>query len=326
MAIPISMRRAAWAAALLLVLPAQQALACGTCGCGLPGSSSEVSSVSGSATLFAAQGKFLVQSGLSFRDITGSFNERSTWSEKPTGSSLATLQGNLGLTYYPSEGLTMGMQIPMAANQLVGAQWGAQGAINPVDAEDGVTGPQAGGGIGDISLQGSYVALRGDELWPSLALWGGLVLPTGNAAGNPAGFTGSGVLSGQLGLSLLRTFGPLELSASAGYQRPLTQPSQAVSSAFYVGQSLLSQLQANLEVVPGWRLGLGASAFYGEIGASDVSPTASRLGKLKLIPSVEWQLTPEQGVRLAYGADPGIGPWMNSMTDRTFFAVYYRFL
>lgn len=326
MAIRFSARRAALAATALLAVPAGPALACGTCGCGLPGSSSEVSSISGSATLFAAQGKFLVQSGLSFRDITGSFNERSTWFEKPAGSSLTTLQGNLGLTYYPVEGLTLGLQVPMALNRLAGAQWGTQGSINPVDEEDGVFGPQSGGGVGDITLQGSYVALRGEDFWPSLALWGGLVLPSGNAAGNPASFTGSGVLSGQVGLSLLRSFGSLEVSASAGYQRPLTQPPQDVSSAFYVGQSLLGQLQANLEVAPGWRLGLGASTFYGEIGATDVAPTASRLGKLKLIPSVEWQFAPEQGVRLAYGADPGIGPWMNSMTDRTLFAVYYRYL
>jgi hypothetical protein len=49
----------------------QPAHAC-SCSSALPGGSSEVSSVSGTAALFAGQGRFLVQSGLSLREVTDS--------------------------------------------------------------------------------------------------------------------------------------------------------------------------------------------------------------------------------------------------------------
>lgn len=322
MAIRFSLLVAALAATGAL---AQPALAC-NCSCALPGSGSEITSVSGSSTLFASQGQFLYQTGLSFRDVTGSFNERSVWTPKPQGSTLNTVQANFGLTYYPGNEWTLGLLVPLAANYLDGALWGAQGAVVPVDEMEGTSPLKAGGGVGDVTLQASYVAYRGVDLWPSLAVWGGMILPSGNAAGEAATFTGSGVISGQLGLSALRSLGPVELSASVGIQRPLTEPAAGISSAFYVGQSVLGQLQANWEVHPDWRLGLGASTFYGEVSASDASPTAAKLGKLKLTPSVEWRFMPEQGLRLAYGADPGGGPWVNAMTDQTLIAVYYRFL
>lgn len=302
------------------------ALACGTCGCGLPGSNSEVASIANGATLFATQGKFLIQTGVSFRDVTGNFNDRGTWSEKPTGSSLTTLQGNLGITYYPTESWTLGLQLPMASSRLYGAQWGPYGSVASAffDDEDNPIGERTGGGLGDIALQGSCVTFPGDELLPSLALWAGAILPTGNAAGDPAGFTGGGVASGQVGLSLLKAYGPLELSASVGYQRPVTTPS-VVSSAFYVGNSGLGQLQANLDLPAGFRLGLGASAYRGFISGENVAPSAESLGKLKVTPSVEWRFLPSQGIRFAYGADPSVGPWLNAMTDRTFYASYFCF-
>lgn len=315
---------AAWAAWAGWALLSSSAGACTTCACGLPGNSSEVSTVAGSATLFNSQGKFLIQTGLNVRDITGSFNDRSGWTAKPQNSSILTVQGNLGITYYPSEGWTMGLQVPMALNRLDGAQWGGQGSVVPVNADDGIIGPQTGGGVGDITLQGSYVCFT-DEVLPSVALWAGAILPTGSTAGNAAAYTGSGIFSGQGGLSLLKTFGSLELSANLGYQHPLSQPMQAVSSAFFVGDALVGHLQTNWEVIPSVRLGLGATTFRGWISSPNVAPSAASMSKLKLIPSLEWQFLPEHGLRLAYGGDPGIGPWSNSMTDNTVYAVYYRF-
>lgn len=313
------------AAGVVGVQPA--AFACGTCGCGLPGSNSEVASVASSVTLYESDQRFLIQTGVSFRDITGSFNELGDWTEKPSGSSLTTLQGNLGITYYPTDRWTLGVQLPMASSRLVGAQWGPQGSVSPAmfDDEDNPIPPRSGGGLGDIALQASYVALEGDEVWPSLALWSGALLPTGNASGDPSAFTGSGVWSYQLGLSALQRFGPLELSASAGFQGPFAQGSSQVTSAFYVGQSLLGQLQANLDV-GSLRFGLGASAFRGRVIADNIAPSAESMGKLKLTPSVEWRFVPNQGIRVAYGSDPGAGPWLNAMTDRTWYASYFCFL
>lgn len=312
---------AAWTSWMLLALPAE---ACTTCSLDQVGNSTEVSTVAGSATLFNSQGKFLIQTGINLRDITGSFNDRSGWTAKPQNSSLLTLQGNLGVTYYPSEGWTMGIQVPMALNRLDGAQWGGQGAVVPVNADDGIIGPQTGGGVGDINLQGSYVCFK-DEVLPSVALWAGAILPSGSTAGGAAAFTGSGIFSGQAGLSLFKRFGPLELSMNLGYQHPLSQPQQAISSAFFVGDALVGHLQTNMELVPTLRLGLGATTFRGWITSANVAPSAANMSKLKLIPSVEWQFLPDHGVRLAYGGDPGIGPWLNSMTDNTVYAIYYRF-
>ncbi len=305
---------------------ADPALAC-NCGCALPGSSADMTSVSGASTLFSSEANFLYQTSLSFRDVTGSFNESGTWTPKPQGSSLNTLQANLGVTYYPGNEWTFGLMVPMAANILNGAQWAAQGAVVPIDTMEGQSEQQFGGGFGDITLQTSYIAYRGEDIWPSLALWGGLLMPTGNAAGEAAAtFTGSGTFSGQIGLSALKLLGPVELSGGIGYQRPFSEPAADVSTAFYVGQSLLGQFQANWEFAPSWRAGLGASSFYGEMAARDTSPTASKLGKIKLTPSIEWRFLEGQGVRLAYGADPSPGPWVNSMTDQNLIFSYYRFM
>jgi hypothetical protein len=327
MAVAIRFKHLALAtvAAGSLAALADPAHAC-NCGCALPGSGADMTSVSGASTLFSSDANFLYQTSLSFRDVTGSFNENGSWTPKPLGSSLNTIQANLGVTYYPGNDWTFGLLAPMAANMLSGAQWAAQGAVVPIDTMEGQSEQQFGGGLGDISLQTSYVAYRGD-FWPSLALWGGVLLPTGNASGDAAAtFTGSGIFSAQLGVSALKMVGPVELSAGIGYQRPFSEPAADVSTAFYVGQSVLGQFQANWEILPAWRLGLGASSFYGEMAARDTSPTASKLGKIKLTPSIEWRFMADHGVRLAYGADPAPGPWVNTMTDQNLIFSYYRFM
>jgi hypothetical protein len=309
------------------ILQALPAYACAACGCGLPGSSSDVSSVGGNASMFGGEGRWLMQAGMSFRDITGSFNERGDWVAKPQGSSLTTVMGNLGLTYYPQDGYSIGVQAPFAVNRLVGAQWGQQGAINPaLDDQDNILGPRSAGGWGDLTVQGSAILHRGSEWTPAVATYAGVSLPTGTSAGDAAAFTGSGVVSGQVGLSLLKGFGPLELTTSATYQRPITTPQGEAASAFYIGQALIGQVQADVEVFAGWKVGLGANGFLGMTGVVDSAPTAAKLSKLKLVPSIEWRVAPEEGVRAAYGGDPTAGPWSNAMTDQTLFLVYYRYL
>lgn len=324
MAIPLKSAAAALALTVPLLLAAAPARAADCC-VAMSSSSSEFTTLSGSALQFMTPGQFLVQTGLNLRDVTGSFNERSAWTPKPQGSALTSLQGSLGLTYFPQDGYSLGLHVPMAANRLNHAQWGALGSVMPLDADSG-SGARLGGGLGDVLLQGSSIVYWGDEFWPSVAFWGGLTLPSGASSGEPENFTGSGVWSAQAGLSLLKTLGPWELTGSLGYQRPLSRPPVEASAAFYIGQVATAQAQAAVEVLPGWRLGLGASGYYGAIASSDPETPDSMLGKLKLIPSLEWRFLPKQGVRLAYGSDPAVGPQMNAMTDRTIFLVYYRYL
>jgi len=323
MTIPFKLPAVFLSAAVPLMLAADPAVAHDCC-VSMSSSSSEFTSLSGSTLQFEPPGKFLVQTSLNFRDITGSFNERSAWTPKPQGSSITSLQGSLGLTYFPKDGWSLGLHVPMAANRLNHAQWGALGSVIPLDATNGSS-TLSGGGIGDMLLQASSVAYRGDEFWPSLAVWGGVIMPSGNAAGSPENFTGSGVWSGQVGLSLLKSVGPWEVTGSLGYQRPMTRPAEGSSTAFSIGQVATAQVQAAVEVLPGWRLGLGASGYYGAIASSDPATADSVLGKVKLMPSIEWRFVPAQGIRLAYGSDPAVGPQFNAMTDQTLFLVYYRY-
>ena len=305
---------------VLASVPAQAADCC----VAMSSSSSEFTTLSGSNLQFMTPGKFLIQTGLTLRDVTGSFNERGAWTPKPQGSAITSLQGSLGLSYFPTDGLSFGLQVPMAANRLHHAQWCALGSVIPLDPTSG-SGSLSGSGLGDMLLQASSVAYWGDEFWPSLAVWGGLLMPSGNSAGSPETFTGSGVWSGQLGLSMLKTLGPVELTATLGYQRPMSRPAANAASPFFIGQVATAQAQAAVEVRPGWRLGLGATGYYGTLASSDPQTPESMLGKLKLMPSIEWRFVADQGLRLAYGADPGTGPQINAMTDQTLFLVYYRY-
>ena len=323
MAIRFSLPVACLSAAVPWLLAASPAHASDCC-VAMSSSSSEFTTLSGSAHQFDTPGKFLVQTGINLRDVTGSFNERSAWTPKPQGSSLGSLQGTLGITYFPTDGWSLGLHVPLAANRLHHAQWGSLGSVIPLDPANG-SGTLSGGGLGDMLLQGSSVVFWGDDLWPSVAVWGGVLMPSGNSSGSPENFTGSGVWSGQLGLSLMKALGPWELTGSLGYQRPMTRPTEGSSTAFFIGQVATAQVQAAVEVLPGWRLGLGATGYYGSIASADPATTDSMLGKLKLMPSMEWRFLPGQGVRIAYGSDPAFGPQLNAMTDQTLFLAYYRY-
>jgi hypothetical protein len=75
--------------------------------------------------------------------------------------------------------------------------------------------PSLGSGPGDLALTGRYdFALASETLrWPGVALLAAVVFPTGKAAGsgtNPAGTdaTGTGTLSGSLGVALEKIQGP----------------------------------------------------------------------------------------------------------------------
>lgn len=317
-------RMARWAMAALcgwaVTLPAAMpATACMSCGCGGSGASAEMGAITGTAGLFAQGRKLLLQQGVSFRQVTGSFNELGTWSAMPIDGSLQTLSGTLGVHWFPTSELGLGVQLPLAANALNKATWGPYGSILPTDQ-----GQALGGFLGDVSLQASYKLL---ELEPAenaslaFATWGGLTMPTGLASGDPAALTGNGLWAGQLGLTALGQWNGWESIVNVGGQLPFGISGQA--APFAVGPGLVYQLQGNYALADDWRVGVAVNGFLGQAAANGGPPPW--VAKVKIIPSVTWQFWRNQGVRAALGIDPLVAG-RNSMTDATLFLVFFQYL
>jgi hypothetical protein len=272
--------------------------------------------VGGASTLFATGHRWLVQEGVSFRSITGTFNERGTWNPTPVGGSLQTLQGTLGISYFPTVGTSVGIQLPVAANALDGASWGPLGSISPTDT------PRAtGASLGDFAAQ--VTGKLYEAPWWAVAGWAGGTLPTGTATGDPQFLSGAGVPSASAGLVLIAQPGEWELSANIGLQRPLgTPPLQA--SSFFVGESWLYQVQVNRRLTDILRGGLGLSGYAGQ-GRFGSSTQAVPMAKFKLVPSLQVALSDDDGLRLAVGWDPATAG-TNAMTDVSVYAVFYQYL
>lgn len=315
------------------------ARACLSCGCGGSGSSADLGAIGGASSLFTSGQHWLIQTGATYRQVTGAFNERGTWNPTPTDSLMQSYQGVLGVNYFPDQQWTVGLQVPFQANGLAGASWGSFGSIAPNDLP-----LQYGGGIGDLQLQGAYKF--GETLTTGWAAWSSLSLPIGRIdTARPANTTGSGVAAlagGLLGVykpsasfqsSVPRDFWDwwntrnAEYLFNLGYSQALnTPPSQA--SPFFQGQSLMAQLQANLSLFPQWTLGLGLNGQIGLWSAgsgSDESPSSLQWSsRWRVVPSVQYELSMTQGVRLATGVDlPLLGS--NSLTDVSAHLVYYQF-
>jgi|GEM_PF-984343 len=316
-----------------LLIASSPALACDPCGCGLPGNGIEIAAPGVGSLRQAQPGSWLLTTGLGLRDITGSFNDRGAWSPRPAASRLWTWQAQSSLTWFPTAEWTVGLQVPVAFNDLDRAQWGGQGSIRPVDTQDleemgqASTSPrQMGGGLADIDFQASWLATPGDETWPAMAWWGNLTCPTGRGSGSAADQTGTGAFQAQGGLSLWQRWESLELSGSLGASLPVGVPAGLQNAAFFLGRSVLGLLQANLEVSDTWRLGVGALGFRSMIDSQEIAPSAASMGKLKLIGSCEWRPVPGWTLRATYGMDPGLTPGVNAMTDQTFTFLTSRLL
>lgn len=319
--------------AALLTALAPAAQACLSCGCGGSGASADLGAIGGASSLFSGGNRWLIQSGGAFRQTTGAFNERGTWNPTPVDSLLQSYQAVLGVNYFFSPAWTLGLQLPLQLNQLTGASWGSFGSLNATDAP-----LQTGGGLSDIQLQAAYKFWEADRF--GLAAWSSLALPTGRIdPALPAETTGSGVaaLSGGI-LALYKPPAHFQLEAppsfwdwltsrngeafvNLGYSHALNSPpSQA--SPFFQGQSLMLQVQGNLALFPQWVAGLGLNGQLGLwSGGSGASQLASRW---RLVPSLQYEINPGQGLRAAMGADlPVLGS--NSLTDVSAHLVYYQF-
>ncbi len=320
-----------------LFLP-NTAQACLSCGCGGSGASADLGAIGGASSLFSSGQRWLIQSGVAYRQVTGSFNEMGTWNPTPEDSLMQSYQGVLGVNYFLDQQWTLGLQLPFQLNGLQGASWGSFGSIAPNDLP-----LQYGGGLGDMQLQGAYKFFESMETgW---AAWSSLSLPTGRIEPeNAAQTTGSGVAA--LAGGLLGVYKPAPRFQSAaprdfwdwwtsrnteyllnlGYSHALnTPPSQA--SPFFQGQSLMAQLQANVSLVPQWTVGLGLNGQLGLWSAGSSANTGDRLqlsSRWRVVPSVQYELSMTQGIRLATGIDlPTLGS--NSLTDVSAHLVYYQF-
>lgn len=307
------------AAALALAAvagPAPPAWACLSCGCGGSGTSSDLGAVGGAAAIFSMGHRWLVQEGVSFRSISGSFNERGTWNPVPVDGSLSSFQSTLGLSYFPTLNTSFGIQLPVVANALDKATWGPLGSINPTDLQRAT-----GATVGDVAIQGT--AKLYEAPWWAVAGWLGGSAPTGTSTGDPQTLSGAGVYNASGGLVLLAQPGDWELSANLGYQRPLTQPT-FTASTFYIGEAFMYQAQVNRRLNDTFRAGLGLNGYTGQgrFGATDLP---FNMAKIKVVPSLQVALTQTEGVRLAAGLDPTVAG-ANAMTDMTVYAVFYQYV
>ncbi len=317
---------------LLLCLYFQTvAHACLSCGCGNSGSAADLGSMGSGSSLFSGGRQWLIQIGGSFRQITGSFNENGQWNPTPSQSALQTAAASLGVTYFPTSSLSLGLSLPVQFNRLDQASWGSFGSIAPTDTS------ASGGGLGDLQLQGSYTFWEANQI--GLAAWTSLSLPTGRVdTDKPANLTGSGVANLSAGvMGVYRSpahFRQAELSwqdwltsrdweilLNLGYSQALANP-PVQASPFFMGQSLLYQVQGNLVLAPQWVLGLGLN---GQLGRWTAGPDRwQAASRIKLVPSLQYEIDMNQGIRLSLGADlPVVGA--NQLTDLAGSLVYYQF-
>ena len=304
------------AAATIIALAATPAAACLSCSCGGSGTSADLGALGAAAALFSMGSHWLVQESVSFRSITGSFNERGDWSQMPLGGSLHTLQTNLGVSYIPAPGMSIGFQLPLVANALEKAAWGPIGSVSPTDLAR-----TTGAALGDVAVQGSLRLYERDQ-W-AVAGWSSATAPSGSVTGDPAALSGGGVWSGAGGLLAIAQPGDWELVANVGYQRPFGRP-PLTTATYYLGEAWLCQASASYKLADAWRAGFGLSGYSG-VGRFGTSDLPVPLAKLKVMPTLQYEWSAMQGVRLALGVDPS-GTGTNSMTDVTAFAVFYQFI
>lgn len=288
--------------------------ACLSCGCGSSGVSGDLGALGGTSSIFSKGSKFMVQLGTSYRNVTGSFNESGKWSSMPIDGNISSVQSSLGLMYMPIQDLSIGIQAPLNINFLSKASWGSFGSISPTDLS-----PTSGISMGDMNVQGTYKFFEHDDL--AFAGWLGLSLPTGNAQGNPENLSGSGVVSGSAGILALKQWNNFEVFANLGYQHPFSSPINT-NTVFYIGNSLMYQVQGNYKITDNIRIGLGLSGYTGQLLFNSQS---MGVGSLRIIPSVQYDFDVYRGIRAAYGYNPGLFS-SNSLSDSTFYLVFYNFI
>lgn len=293
------------------------AWACLTCGCSGSGISGDVAGGGASAFLFSNCANLIVQQGFSARTITGSFTETGAWNPTPTDGSLNTLQGTIGVMWFPTPAASLALNLPLVGNSLQKATWGPLGSVAPT--EIGST----GAGIGDIGFQGSLKLIDLED--GGLAGWLGASIPSGQSLGDPAALTGAGVVNAQAGLIASYRLEAWTLTGALGMQRPLTSP-PLTGTTFYIGNAVLWQAQLAHTFNPGltntWSLGLGAQGFRGEgrFGPNDV-PFAT--GKIRLVPAFQFDFDLLRGFRVSAGVDPFFAG-TNAMTDVTVMTTFYQ--
>jgi hypothetical protein len=304
---------------VLLSILDKPVFACLSCGCESSGSSSDLSSLGAGSGIFSKGKSFLVQFGSSLKNINGSFNENGVWNNKPSDSSILSLQNTLGLMYFPTKELSFGLQIPLISNFLSGASWGAFGSISPTD----ITNTLVGTSIGDLNLQGTYKFYENNEFDLASVIWIRTGLPTGAINVNSENMTGNGIFSLSGGAFAIKKLYNFEFLANVGYQLPLAKIAQN-TGYFSVGNAFLYQLQTNYQIKPELKVGLGINGILGNWLLTNNEQNMST-GKIRLNLSAQYDLTMFNGIGLNIGYDPQI-LGKNSMTDSSLNVVFYQYL
>lgn len=298
----------------------QSVYACLSCGCESSGSSSDLGSLGAASGIFSKGKKFLVQFGSGLRSINGTFNEYGIWNPKPVDSNIYSMQNTLGLMYYPTNELSLGIQLPFISNFLTGASWGSFGSISPTDT----TNTLSGSSIGDINLQASYKFYDNNKLDLASALWIRSGLPTGIVNSVPESMTGNGIYSISSGAFLIKKLNSFEFLANIGYQLPIAKASQN-TGYFSVDNAFLYQLQTNYQITPEFKTGIGINGIIANWLLNKTGNEKINTSKIRLNISGQYDLSFFNGIGLNIGYDPHI-LGANSMTDTSINIVFYQYI
>lgn len=255
--------------------------------------------------------KFLLQQDVAYRTINGTFNDQGTLRDIPTGTSLQALQATLGMAYFATSDLILGVQVPVLGNFYSGA---APGTYGTVELRDGIS---RGGSVGDVALQAAYRLVAPSGFWPAIGVWLGAVTPTGQAMGTDAEITGAGIWNGQTGITATGLQGPWSYEGGVAFQRPFGLPN-GVATNFYVGDAMVLQGTVGYQVNSAWKAGVSMSGYRGQAQTIDMS-------NLKLTPSVTYSFSPDFSIRLGIGFTPGYVA-RNAMSDLSASVSLFQFV
>lgn len=277
---------------------------------------SEVGALGGGSNLYQRSNRFLLQQDVSYRSVTGTFNDQGTLRSIPTGTSIQAMQATFGLAYFATPEFLIGVQAPVLGNLYQGASPSSFGTVGLLEADS------QGAFFGDLSLQAAYRFLPGNGPWPALGLWAGTLAPTGRSVGVDAEITGAGVWNAQMGATATGESGPWSYEGSLGYQRPLGTPSGQATN-YFIGDAVVFQATGGYQLTESWKLGLGLNGYRGQ--AQPTGGGAIAMSNYKLVPSVTYAFSPEVSLRLGIGFTPG---WVarNALSDLSAYCTFSQFL
>lgn len=297
----------------IILILSQKSFACLGCSCGSSSSSSDLGTIGAISGIFSKNKSFLLQFGISYRDITGSFNEISKWNTKPEDSNISSLSNNISLMYFPDKNISIGIQVPIIINFFSNASYGSYGSIIPTDSNF-----KSSSSLGDINFQFTYKVYEENNL--GFIPWIRLEIPTGQSVGDIENISGSGLFKPSLGIIGIKSFGKFEIIFNIGYQYPLGSPVNS-NISFYPGEAIMSQINTNYEIIRNIKIGLGLSTFYGKLLYNNNSLSVF---KSKILSTLQYEFSMYNGIGLSIGYEPYYYG-KNITTENNINLVFYQF-